>query len=61
MGLLRTAIRTGLATKAINIARREASKPENQRKARELFDRVSKRGTGAGSSDRGSTTRSRRP
>jgi len=61
MGLLKTAFRTGLATKAIGIVKREASKPENQRKAKELFDRVSKRGNGAGSSDPGPTSRSPRP
>lgn len=37
MKLLRGALRTGLAMKALDIARREMSKPENQRKAKELL------------------------
>lgn len=40
MGLFRTALRTGLAVKAAKIIHREASKPENQRKAKELLERV---------------------
>jgi len=44
MGLLKGALRTGAAMKALDIARREARKPENQRKAKELFAKVSNRG-----------------
>ena len=44
MGLLKSALKTGIAMKAIDIARREASKPENQRKAKDLFTKVSSRG-----------------
>ncbi len=51
MGLLKGALKTGLVMKAIEVARREASKPENQRKAKELFAKVAGR---AG-------TKSRRP
>jgi hypothetical protein len=44
MGLLKGALKTGIVVKAIEIARREASKPENQRKAKELLARVTNRG-----------------
>ena len=44
MGLLKSALKTGIALKAIDIARKEASKPENQRKAKELFTKISNRG-----------------
>lgn len=37
MKLFRGAVRTGIAVKAFDIARREMRKPENQRKARELM------------------------
>ena len=37
MGILRRAMRTGIVLKGIDVLRREASKPENQRKAKELF------------------------
>ena len=43
MGMLRGAIKAGIAMKAIEIARREASKPANQQKARELFAKVNNR------------------
>lgn len=36
-------IKTGVATKAIQVAKREAAKPENQRKAKELADKLRKR------------------
>ena len=45
MGFLKGAIRTGIAMKALDMARRQASKPENQRKAKELFAKVSNRGS----------------
>jgi len=35
--LFRGALKTGIAVKAFDIARREMRKPENQRKARELL------------------------
>ncbi|MBA3418814.1 MAG: hypothetical protein H0U09_08965 [Geodermatophilaceae bacterium] len=37
MKLFRGALKTGIAVKAFDIARREMRKPENQRKARELM------------------------
>ncbi len=45
MGLLRGAMKAGIAMKALEIARREASKPANQQKARELFAKVNNRRT----------------
>jgi len=42
MGLLKGALKAGMAKKAIDAA----SKPENQRKAKELFAKVSNRGGG---------------
>jgi hypothetical protein len=44
MGLFKGALKTGLVMKAIEMARREASKPENQRKAKELLAKVTNRG-----------------
>lgn len=40
MGFLRRAIRGGIALKAAQIIAREAQKPENQRKAKELYAKV---------------------
>lgn len=37
MGFLGRAVKSGIAVKAANIVMREARKPENQRKARELL------------------------
>ncbi len=45
MGFLKSAIKTGLAMKALDLARREASKPENQRRAKEMVNRLTNRGT----------------
>ena len=39
MGIIKGAMKTGLAMKAIQVAKREMSKPENQAKAREAFAR----------------------
>ncbi|WP_166435901.1 hypothetical protein [Cellulomonas shaoxiangyii] len=44
MGYLGKAMKSGLAIKAAQIARREMSKPENQRKAKELVSRLRNRG-----------------
>lgn len=41
MGLLRNALKAGVALKAVEVVRREAAKPENQRKAKELLQKVS--------------------
>ncbi len=43
MGLLRGAMKAGIAMKAIEIARREAAKPANQAKAREMFRKMNSR------------------
>ena len=43
MGFLKKAIRSGIAVKAAQIVMREASKPENQRKARELLAKAKNR------------------
>lgn len=43
MGLFKGAVKAGIAMKAIEIARREASKPANQQKAKELFRKVTTR------------------
>ncbi|MFD3811227.1 hypothetical protein [Rhodococcus sp. NPDC058639] len=40
MGMLSRVIKGGVAVKAIQVVRREASKPENQRKAREFATRL---------------------
>jgi hypothetical protein len=40
MGFLKKALRSGIAAKAAQIAIREAKKPENQRKARELVQKL---------------------
>ena len=40
MGFLKKALRSGVAAKAAQIAMREAKKPENQRKARELVQKL---------------------
>ncbi|MET3860811.1 hypothetical protein ABIE38_001733 [Dietzia sp. 2505] len=43
MAFLRNALRTGVALKAAEVVKREASKPENQRKAREFADKLRNR------------------
>lgn len=43
MGFLGKAIKSGLAVKAANVLMREAQKPENQRKARELLAKAKNR------------------
>jgi hypothetical protein len=40
MGMLDKAFKSGAAIKAIQVVKREASKPENQRKARELVTKL---------------------
>ena len=46
MGLFKGAMKAGIAAKALGIARREAAKPENQRKAKELLGKLSNKGKG---------------
>lgn len=41
MSLLRSAIKSGIAVKAVQVIKREASKPENQRKVKEAIGRFS--------------------
>jgi hypothetical protein len=43
MGLVKGFIKGAVVMKIVDIARREARKPENQRKAKELFAKVTKR------------------
>lgn len=43
MGLFKGAMKAGIAAKVIQVARREAAKPENQAKARELVRRLQQR------------------
>jgi len=43
MGLLRGALKAGIAMKVLEIARREASKPANQQKARDLVAKANSR------------------
>ncbi|WP_196250718.1 hypothetical protein [Cellulomonas sp. JZ18] len=47
MGFLGKAMKSGLALKAAQIAKREMAKPENQRKAKELLSKVTHRGGGS--------------
>lgn len=48
MGLFKGAAKTGIAMKVMDVVRREASKPQNQAKARRLFSRVTNRQSAAG-------------
>jgi hypothetical protein len=43
MGLAKGFLKGAVAMKIVEIARREAAKPENQRKAKELFAKVANR------------------
>jgi hypothetical protein len=43
MGFVKGVIKTAIAVKAVDIVRREAGKPENQRKAKEMMGKVSSR------------------
>ncbi len=40
MGMIKSALKTGVAVKIVDVVRREAAKPENQRKIREFIDRA---------------------
>lgn len=48
MGFLGKALKSAAAAKVAQIAVREISKPENQRRAKELLGRATKRGGSAG-------------
>ncbi|WP_418605471.1 hypothetical protein [Georgenia sp. SUBG003] len=52
MRLIRGALKGAVAAKAIQIVRREAAKPENQRRAKELLEKVRTRGSSAGRAGR---------
>lgn len=52
MSFLNKAMKSGLALKAAQIAKREMAKPENQRKAKELLSKVTNRGGSAGRTTR---------
>jgi hypothetical protein len=43
MGMFRKLVRGGAAAGLLNVAMREARKPENQRRAKELFEQVRSR------------------
>ncbi len=45
MGMFRGAVKAGIAMKAFEIARREASKPANQQKAKNLLAKINSRRT----------------
>lgn len=45
MGLFKGAIKAGIAAKVLDVARREAAKPQNQRKAKELLGKLTNRGS----------------
>ncbi|MEE2034355.1 hypothetical protein [Rhodococcus chondri] len=40
MGMLNKVIKSGVAIKAVQVIKREAAKPENQRKAQELVTKL---------------------
>ena len=50
MRLIRGALKGAIAAKAIQIVRREAAKPENQRRAKELLSNLRNRSGSAGRS-----------
>jgi hypothetical protein len=45
MSFIKGAIKAGVAAKVLQIAQRELSKPENQRKAKDLLHKVQQRTT----------------
>jgi len=40
MGMIKSALKAGVVVKIVDVVRREAAKPENQRKIREFIDRA---------------------
>lgn len=40
MGLIKSALKAGIVVKVIDVVRREAAKPENKAKIRDLMDRA---------------------
>jgi hypothetical protein len=45
--MLRGAVKAAVVAKVLDIARRELSKPENQRKAKELISKLASKSKGA--------------
>lgn len=45
MGMFKGALKAGIIMKIVDVVRREAAKPENQRKVREFVDRVRNQAT----------------
>ncbi len=43
MGIVKGVLKTAVIAKALQIAQREMSKPENQRKAKEMLQKVQQR------------------
>jgi hypothetical protein len=43
MGLFKGAAKVAILAKVVDVVRREAAKPENQRKAKELFEKAKQR------------------
>lgn len=43
MSMFKGAVKTGIALKILDMVRREAAKPQNQAKAREMFERLTSR------------------
>jgi len=41
MGMLKGVLKTGAAAKAVEVAKRQASKPENRAKAKEMYAKFS--------------------
>jgi len=46
MGFVKTLLKGAVVAKLAQVAQRELSKPENQRKAKEMFQKVQQRRTG---------------
>ena len=43
MGIIKGAIKAGVIAKLVQVAQRELSKPENQRKAKEMLNKIQQR------------------
>ena len=43
MGMIKSALKAGVVVKIVDVVRREAAKPENQQKAREMVSKISSR------------------
>jgi hypothetical protein len=47
MGFVKTLVKGAVIAKLVQVAQRELSKPENQRKAKEMFQKLQQRRGGA--------------